>query len=126
MTRGALDELASELCRVFLGWRLREDEDALLALGEGALAIDLRTGEAWCDGDPIPPLFIAGELARRLEESLARLGAPPLCEARLEAAFAARAPGTRGPRRPTLDITGAGTLRAASTSHRASLSRGRS
>ena len=32
------------LCRSFLGWRLREDYDALLALEEGALRIDLKSG----------------------------------------------------------------------------------
>lgn len=60
--------LAEDLCRIFLGWKLREDYAALLAIGEGALRIDLRSGESWCDGDPLPPMFIAGELRSELEK----------------------------------------------------------
>lgn len=87
-----LQELARELCRVFLGWRLREDYDALLVLGEGSLHVDLRRGEAWCDGEPIPPLFIAGELRGRLVRGLEVVGLAEeaLAEASLEAEFAAR------------------------------------
>jgi hypothetical protein len=82
---------AGELCRVFLGWKLREDYEALLALEEGALRIDLRSGEAWCDGDPLPALFIAGELQRELGAALARAGlGPDAVElAQLDAEFAA-------------------------------------
>lgn len=82
-------QCAAELCRVFLGWRLREDYDALLALEEGALRVDLLSGEAWCDGDPLPPLFIAGELRRELEAALARAGLPAhtVDAAELEAVF---------------------------------------
>lgn len=82
---------AAELCRVFLGWKLREDQEALIALEEGALRIDLATGEAWCDGDPLPPLFIAGELRRELEAALARGGLPPGAAslAQIDAEFAA-------------------------------------
>jgi hypothetical protein len=87
------DACAADLCRVFLGWKLREDYDALLALEEGALRIDVLSGETWCDGDPLPPLFIAAELRRELEASLARaeltLGA--VHRAELEAEFAAQA-----------------------------------
>ena len=32
-----LDALAEDLCRIFVGWKLREDEPALRALGEGEL-----------------------------------------------------------------------------------------
>jgi hypothetical protein len=86
---------AAELCRVFLGWRLREDYDALLALGEGTLRIDLLAGESWCDGDPLPPLFIAGELRRELEAALARAALAPghVRRADLEAEFAAQPAG---------------------------------
>ena len=63
--------LAQDLCRIFLGWKLREDYDALLAIGEGALHLDLRNAEAWCDGDPLPPLFIAGELRSEVEKCAA-------------------------------------------------------
>ncbi|MDX1649168.1 MAG: hypothetical protein R3263_04870 [Myxococcota bacterium] len=97
-----LEELARVLCRVFLGWRLREDYDALLALGEGSLRVDLLRGEAWCDGEPIPPLFIAGELRAALHKGLAAeaLPADALREAVLEAEFAARRPrGRPGPPR---------------------------
>jgi hypothetical protein len=84
------ERCAADLCRVFLGWRLREDYDALLALEEGALRVDLLSGEAWCDGDPLPPLFIAGELRRELEAALARAGLPAaaLRAAELDAVFA--------------------------------------
>jgi hypothetical protein len=81
---------ASDLCRVFIGWKLREDYDALVALEEGALRIDVLTAEAWCDGDPLPALFIAGELQRELSAALARAGAPPgtVTRADLDAEFA--------------------------------------
>lgn len=84
-----LAALPQELCRVFLGWRLREDYEALLALGEGSLRVDLRTGEAWCDDEPLPPLFIAAELRALLDAALAAQGVPPgtLQEARLDAVF---------------------------------------
>lgn len=62
--------LAADCCRVFLGWRLREDRKALLSIGKGLLAIDIQSAEAWCDGEPLPPLFIAGELQRELEKAL--------------------------------------------------------
>jgi hypothetical protein len=83
-------QCAAELCRVFLGWRLREDYDALLALEEGSLRIDLLSGESWCDGDPLPPLFIAGELHRELAAALERAGLAEdaLPAAELEAIFA--------------------------------------
>jgi hypothetical protein len=91
------DACAADLCRVFLGWKLREDYDALLGLEEGALRIDVLSGEAWCDGDPLPPLFIAAELRRELEASLERAGlaASSVRRAELEAEFAAQgaAPG---------------------------------
>jgi hypothetical protein len=90
---------ARDLCRVFLGWKLREDYDALLALEEGALRVDLLSGEAWCDGDPLPPLFIAAELGRVLADALERAGLAPgaLELAQLDAEFAAEpaAPGGR-------------------------------
>lgn len=94
-----LAELPAELCRVFLGWRLREDEAALLALGEGELRIDLLTGETWCDADPLPPLFIAGELRRHLGKALEAAGLPEASvrEARLDVVFARRT-AWRGPR----------------------------
>lgn len=85
---------AAELCRTFLGWKLREDYDALLSLEEGSLRIDLLSGEAWCDGDPLPPLFIAGELRRELAAAVERAGLAPgsLRAAELEAVFAAQRP----------------------------------
>ncbi len=105
----SLEAVAAALCRVFLGWKLREDYDALLALGEGALRIDLISGEAWCDAEPLPPLFIAGELARELARSAA--GVP--CDlAQLDAAFAPAARSALGVRRPALDLSCRVTLRA--------------
>ncbi len=96
-----LADLAPALCRIFLGWKLREDYAALLALGEGALRIDLQSGEAWCDGEPLPPLFIAGELARELAKQ-----APGVrfALAQLDAVFARSAASALGARRPSLDI----------------------
>jgi hypothetical protein len=81
---------AADLCRVFLGWKLREDYDALLALEEGALHVDLLSAEAWCDGDPLPALFIAGELQRELAAALERVGAEAdlVTRAELDAEFA--------------------------------------
>jgi hypothetical protein len=86
------DACAADLCRVFLGWKLREDYDALLALEEGSLRIDVLSGEAWCDGDPLPPLFIAAELRRELEACLERARIAPggVRRAELEAVFAAQ------------------------------------
>lgn len=124
MTRIDLTALAEELCGVFLGWRLGEDEPALRALGEGSLRIDLRTGECWCDGEPLPALFIAGELARVLDAALQRAGADPLAEARLEAVFAVRPPGLAGPRRETLQISCACVLGDGARQHRAEGRRG--
>ena len=84
--------LAADCCRVFLGWRLREDRKALLALGEGRLEVDIKSAESWCDGEPLPPLFIAGELQRELEKALSvwKLEVAGVSEARLEAEFASR------------------------------------
>jgi hypothetical protein len=99
--------LPERLCGVFLGWRLREDFEALLALGEGSLRIDLRTGEAWCEGEPIPPLFIAAELGRELARALetADLAEVELREARLDAEFSRRSAWRGGRTVPTLEIT---------------------
>ena len=99
----ALDEIAQDLCSRFLGWRLREDRDALLALEEGALRIDLASGECWCDGDPLPALFIAGELRTTLEAAAGRLEAP-IEHARLDAEFSRRLAWVRGEERAALDI----------------------
>jgi len=106
MSQAGLEDLAGSLCGVFLGWRLREDFDALVALGEGALRIDLRSAEAWCDGDPIPSLFIAGELRSQLEKGLedAGLGALELEDAQLDAEFATREARARGRDRTLLEI----------------------
>ena len=113
MTR-PLDELAAELCGVFLGWRLREDYAALVALGEGALRIDLASGEAWCDGEPLPPLFIAGELARTLAKSAGGLEL-----AQLDCAFASSVASALGRRRAPLDLSCRVTLGAAGVLHSA-------
>ncbi len=93
--------LADELCGVFLGWRLGQDLDALLALEEGALRIDLLSGEAWCDGEPIPVLFIAGELTRQLA---ANAGEARVERAQLDAEFHARTAWARGEEVEALDI----------------------
>lgn len=106
-----LDELARALCSGFLGWKLREDYAALAAIGEGALRIDLLCGEAWCDGEPLPPLFIAGELARQLAKES---GGARFALAQLDAAFAPAAASALGVRRPPLDISCRVTLRSES------------
>ena len=103
--------MAGDLCRVFLGWRLREDRDALLALEEGALRIDLLTGECWCDGDPLPPLFIAGELRGELQKVAVREGA--ITRAFLDAEFSKRQAWLRGEERPALDLACRVRLRSA-------------
>lgn len=107
MSGERLAALPGELCAIFLGWRLREDVDALLALGEGALRVDLRTAEAWCDGEPLPPLFIAGELARALGKGLEAAGADPadLREAQLDALFGTRTVWRRGREQPALVLS---------------------
>ena len=112
MTPLDLDALAEDLCRIFVGWKLREDEPALRALGEGALRLDLRTGEAWCDGDPLPTLFIAEELRREFERALEGESSTEF-EAVLEAVFEVRAAGLAGPRAETLQIGCACRLRFA-------------
>jgi hypothetical protein len=109
-----LEDIAAELCGVFLGWRLREDYAALVALGEGALRIDLASGEAWCDGEPLPPLFIAAELARMLAKSASGLEL-----AQLDCAFAPSAASALGVRRPPLDLACRVTLRADGLVHSA-------
>ena len=120
MSGADLDALARELCRVFLGWKLGADEPALRGLGEGALRIDLLRGEAWCDGEPLPSLFIAEERRRTLEAGLAGVR---LEEAVLEAVFAVRAPGLHR-RKGTLEIGCACLLRDGGASHRAEARRG--
>lgn len=104
MRRFEGDACAADLCRVFLGWKLREDYDALVGLEEGALRVDVLSGEAWCDGDPLPPLFIAAELRRELEASLERAGLAigSVRRAELEAVFAAQ--GTASGQEPRLRI----------------------
>jgi len=97
-----LASLADELCRVFVGWKLGDDEAALLALEEGALRIDLRSGECWCDDAPLPPLFIAQELRAMLER---HPGAASVDAAVLEALFAARGVWRRGSEARVLEIT---------------------
>lgn len=101
-----LGEWAEELCRVFLGWRLREDYDALLALEEGSLEIDLLSGEAWWDGDPLPPLFIAGVLRALLLDLLEKRGQELVAEdsARLEVEFATSRRRSMGPAGAHLDL----------------------
>lgn len=101
---------ALALCRVFLGWKLREDYAALVALGEGALRLDLISGEAWCDGEPLPPLFIASELVRELAKQ--SVGAA-FELAQLDAVFAPATASGLGVRRPPLDLTCRVTLRIA-------------
>jgi hypothetical protein len=123
-----LDALAGDLCRIFVGWKLREDEAALRALREGALRLDLRTGETWCDGDPLPTLFIAEELRRELERALgaAELSGETDIEAILEAVFGLRAPGLTGPRTETLEIGCACRLRVGGRVGRGEARRGAS
>ncbi|MCP5070001.1 MAG: hypothetical protein GY946_25815 [bacterium] len=102
MNPEACQALAEDLCRIFLGWKLRDDYDALLAIGEGSLRIDLRSGEAWCDGDPIPALFIAGELSREIEK--AGFNDAALEKAELEAEFQTHRRWRRGKDVPSLEI----------------------
>ena len=126
MTLPDLDTVAADLCRIFVGWKLREDESALRALGEGALRLDLRTGEAWCDEEPLPTLFIAEELRREWERALAsvKLAAGIEIEAVLEAVFALRPPGLAGPRAETLQVSCACRLRIGSATGRGEARRG--
>ncbi len=84
---------------MFMGWRLREDHAALLALEEGTLRIDLASGECWCDGDPLPPLFIAGEL-----RSAVHAAGEKIEGGTLDAEFAKRSAWIRGEARPALDL----------------------
>lgn len=102
MTPETSQALAQDLCRIFLGWKLRDDYEALLAIGEGSLRLDLRTGEAWCDGDPLPSLFIGEELRRELEKSTG--GSKALERAELDAEFQTRRLWRRGEEVPALEI----------------------
>jgi len=98
VAQAELQALAEELCRVFLGWKLGGDHDVLLALEEGELAIDVLSGECSCNGDPIPPLNIAGELTDFLLRALERDGVPraTVSEASVEALFARSRRRSRG------------------------------
>ena len=98
-----LEGIARELCGLFLGWRLREDREALLALEEGALRVDLTNGECWCDGEPLPALFIAGELRTALAKASQRLPLP-ITPGTLDAEFSRRVARIRGEERPALYI----------------------
>ena len=101
-----LEELARELCRIFLGWKLGADHDALLALEEGELSVDVLSGECSCNGDPIPPLGIAGELNDFLLRALERGGVPreSVSEARVDALFARSRRHSRGREVPVLRL----------------------
>ena len=103
MSAARWQTLAEDLGRIFLGWKLREDYDALLAIGEGALRIDLLTSEAWCDDEPLPQLFIAGELRSEVEKIAAELGFP-FEVATLDAEFQTRQQWRADGDVPTLDI----------------------
>lgn len=74
----------------------------MLAMGEGSLRIDLRSGEAWCEGDPVPELFIGGELRREIERAGFSDGA--LESAELEAEFQTRRHWRRGEEVSSLEI----------------------
>ncbi len=102
MSPEAWQALADDLARIFLGWKLREDYPALLAIGEGSLRIDLRSGESWCDGEPLPTLFIAAELQSELEKASA--DTQPLGAAFVEAEFHTRARWHPDGERPFLEI----------------------
>ena len=103
MSQASWQTLAEDLGRIFLGWKLREDYDALLAIGEGSLRIDLLTAEAWCDGEPLPQLFIAGELRGEVEKVSGEIGTP-LQTATLDAEFQTRQQWHPDGDVPTLDI----------------------
>lgn len=115
MSGSPLETLAHDCCRIFLGWKLREDFDALRALGEGSLRIDLRSGESWCDEEPLPPLFIASELKATLERTLERAAIDPheIRAARLEVLFAAATAYSGGREVPTLKIACRSTIATA-------------
>jgi hypothetical protein len=102
VTPEASQVLAQDLCRIFLGWKLRDDYEALLAIGEGSLRLDLRTGEAWCDGDPLPSLFIGEELRREIEKATGISKA--IERAELDAEFQTRRLWRRGEQVPSLEI----------------------
>ena len=106
MAQADLQVLAEELCRVFLGWKLGADHDALLALEEGELSVDVLSGECSCNGDPIPPLNIAGELNDFLLRGLERAEVPrdSVREARVEALFARSRRQSRGREVPVLRL----------------------
>jgi len=116
-----LAKLPEELCRTFLGWRLREDFDALVALGEGALRIDLCSGEAWCDGEPLPPLFIAGELRGALARACEQAGGSTadVEQATLDVLFSSRPTWRRGAERQALALTCRAVLRTGGVEHAA-------
>lgn len=119
----ALEAVAGECCRVFLGWRLREDRDALLALGEGRLEIDLLREEAWCDGEPLPSLFIAGAVHEALVRSLEGIGVElrTLDAAQLDAEFARRDVRLRGKTKPSLQATCRVSLRVSGVEYAANM-----
>ncbi len=106
MAQADLQVLAQELCRIFLGWKLGADHEALLALEEGELSIDVLSCECSCNGDPIPPLVIAGELNDFLLRTLEREGVPreSVGEARVDALFARSRRHSRGREVPILRL----------------------
>ena len=89
MRKKRLNHCADVLCRMFRGWRLHSDWDALVRLGTGVLKIDI-LGEGCRHNDKsIPPLNIAQSLRDWLFEDLSTHQIPlnAIIEAKLEIEF---------------------------------------
>jgi hypothetical protein len=71
-----LHHAAQQLGQMFCGWQLHWDKPRLATLGSGVLEIDVLTESCAFDGQPIPPLQIAGVLHRWLLADLARYRIP--------------------------------------------------
>ncbi|HEX8694003.1 MAG TPA: hypothetical protein VF746_16390 [Longimicrobium sp.] len=71
MRRKRLQHAADNLCQMFCGWRLHGCYPELERLGSGTLVVDVLAEACTFEGEPIPALGIARELAAWLREDLA-------------------------------------------------------
>ena len=75
MRRKFFQDLANTLPEMLMGWRMGEDLAAILDLADSIIHFDLIEGRATC-GDSAIDLWVAGELATWLRDTLEKRGVP--------------------------------------------------
>jgi hypothetical protein len=89
MGRKVLQDVANTLPQMLVGWRMGDDMEALAALPDGTLDIDVLAGTAVHTAASLPELRIVGELHAWLIDRLEKAGLPrdQMTDARLVAAI---------------------------------------